>query len=84
MPIYTFDRDTPKQSTCNNACAEQWPHLLATPHVEPMGAWTMISLEDGAAQWAYKGKPPYTFPLMPPRSRKGLQGGIRHLLRVDK
>ncbi len=58
MTLYTFARDTPQQSNCNDNCAVQWPPVAAdgTP---PGDAWTTITRMDGSKQWAYRGMPLY-------------------------
>jgi len=62
MTLYTFDYDTtPGQSACADACLVQWPALAARADAKPVGDWTAISRGDGIKQWAYKGKPLYTF-----------------------
>src|SRR5687767_10728592 len=57
MPIYTFDNDGPGVSNCYDACAERWPPVMATPHMKPVGDFTLVLRKDGMAQWAWKGKP---------------------------
>jgi predicted lipoprotein with Yx(FWY)xxD motif len=60
MTLYTFDRDTaPGKSVCNGPCATNWPPLLAASGAEASSDWTVITRDDGARQWAYKGKPVY-------------------------
>jgi predicted lipoprotein with Yx(FWY)xxD motif len=60
MTLYNFDRDTvPGKSACNGLCAQNWPPLAATAEAKPMGAWTVVTRDDGSNQWAYKGKPLY-------------------------
>ena len=62
MTLYTFDRDTaPGKSACNGPCAQNWPPLAAKPAAMPMGDWTVVTRDDGSKQWAYKGKPLYTW-----------------------
>jgi len=62
MPLYTFARDTtPGKSACNGPCVAAWPPLLATGTDKDMGDWTVITRDDGAKQWAYKGQPLYTY-----------------------
>lgn len=41
------------------SCAEEWPPVLAAPNAEPLGSWSIILRDDGAAQWAYEGYPLY-------------------------
>jgi predicted lipoprotein with Yx(FWY)xxD motif len=61
-PLYTFARDiTPGKSACNGGCAASWPALAATSTDKDAGDWTVVTRDDGAKQWAYKGKPLYTF-----------------------
>lgn len=63
MTLYTFDKDTAGSgaSVCNGPCAMTWPPLTASSDAKPMGDWTIITREGGPKQWAYKGKPLYTF-----------------------
>ncbi|MBI1358792.1 MAG: hypothetical protein GC155_00745 [Alphaproteobacteria bacterium] len=60
-PLYTFAKDTmPGMSMCSGKCAAAWPPLAAAADAKNDGDWTVIAREDGK-QWAYKGKPLYTF-----------------------
>jgi predicted lipoprotein with Yx(FWY)xxD motif len=62
MTLYTTAADTlTGKSTCNAQCATNWPPLTAAADATPMGDWTIITRDDGTKQWAYKGKPLYTF-----------------------
>lgn len=62
MTLYTFDRDaTPGKSACNGPCATNWPPLMAAANDMNSGDWTVITRDDGGKQWAYKGKPLYTW-----------------------
>lgn len=58
MTLYTYLKDTPRESNCNDACAKQWPPLAATG-TPPSELWTVITRMDGSKQWAYRGKPLY-------------------------
>jgi predicted lipoprotein with Yx(FWY)xxD motif len=60
MTLYSFDKDSGGKSACNGPCATNWPPLAATSGTA-MGAWSMITRDDGSKQWAYKGKPLYVF-----------------------
>ena len=42
-----------------NSCATQWPPLAATATDKPTGDYTIVTRDDGAKQWAYKGRPLY-------------------------
>lgn len=61
MTLYTFDKDQADsgKSVCNGPCATNWPPLAAAGDAKASGAYTIITRDDGAKQWAYKGKPLY-------------------------
>lgn len=61
MTLYVFDRDSAGKSACNGPCASSWPPATAPADAKPSGDWTIITRDDGAKQWAYKGKPVYTW-----------------------
>ncbi|MEK1910497.1 hypothetical protein [Pseudomonas chlororaphis] len=61
MTLYTFAKDTGGKSMCNDKCAANWPPLMAASGDKAMGEWTVIKRDDGSMQWAYDGKPLYTF-----------------------
>jgi predicted lipoprotein with Yx(FWY)xxD motif len=61
MTLYTYSKDETDKSMCNGRCAMNWPPLMAAANAKSEGDWTVITREDGAKQWAYKGKPLYTF-----------------------
>ena len=63
MTLYVFDKDTAGsgKSACNGPCAKNWPPLAATDADKAEGDWTIITRDDGAKQWAYKGKPVYAW-----------------------
>lgn len=61
MTLYTFDKDAGGKSACNGPCAANWPPLMAGGDAKASGAWTVITRDDGGKQWAYKGKPLYTW-----------------------
>jgi predicted lipoprotein with Yx(FWY)xxD motif len=58
MTLYTYLKDTPTESNCNDACAAQWPPVAASG-APPGEAWTAVTRRDGSMQWAYRGKPLY-------------------------
>lgn len=64
MTLYTFDRDVAGsgKSVCNGDCAIKWPAVMATDTDKPVGDFTVITRDNGKKQWAYKGKPVYTWP----------------------
>lgn len=61
MTLYASDKDMKGMSMCNGQCAMNWPALAADADAKPMGDWTVVTRDDGSKQWAYKGKPLYTF-----------------------
>lgn len=61
MTLYTFDKDSGGKSACNGPCATNWPVLKAAASDKPGEGYTVITRDDGSKQWAYKGKPLYTF-----------------------
>jgi predicted lipoprotein with Yx(FWY)xxD motif len=64
MTLYTFDRDPAGggKSVCNGDCAVKWPPLMAGASDQSSGDYSVIARDNGAKQWAYKGKPLYTWP----------------------
>ncbi|MDB5800999.1 MAG: hypothetical protein JWL63_1938 [Rhodocyclales bacterium] len=62
MTLYTFDKDAaPGKSVCNGQCATNWPPLMVTEGATASGDWSVVTRDDGKKQWAYKGKPLYTW-----------------------
>ena len=63
MTLYTFDRDVggSGKSVCNGPCAANWPPFRATADTPPNAAWQIITRDDGSKQWAFEGKPLYTW-----------------------
>jgi predicted lipoprotein with Yx(FWY)xxD motif len=61
MTLYTFDRDAAGKSNCNGTCAQNWPPLMAAADAKASGDWSLVKRDDGSMQWAYKGKPLYTW-----------------------
>jgi len=61
MTLYTFDKDTGGKSVCTGECAKNWPPLAAKEGDKAEGKWSIVKRDDGTMQWAYDGKPLYTF-----------------------
>ena len=61
MTLYTFDKDTAGKSTCNGPCATNWPPLMVPAGAKADGDWSVVARDDGGKQWAFKGKPLYTW-----------------------
>ncbi|WP_130903516.1 MULTISPECIES: hypothetical protein [unclassified Pseudomonas] len=61
MTLYTFDKDSGGKSMCNDECAKNWPPMMAPAGATAEGKWSVIKRDDGKMQYAYDGKPLYTF-----------------------
>ncbi|WP_044873253.1 hypothetical protein [Pseudomonas sp. LFM046] len=61
MTLYTYDKDSDGKSACNGQCAQNWPPLMAEAGAKGDDEWSVIKRDDGSMQWAYDGKPLYTF-----------------------
>ena len=61
MTLYIFDKDEKGKSNCSGECAAAWPPLMADATSKASGEWTIVERADGSKQWAYEGKPVYTF-----------------------
>jgi predicted lipoprotein with Yx(FWY)xxD motif len=61
MTLYTFDRDAGGKSACNGPCATNWPPLMVADGAQGSGDYSIITRDDGKKQWAYKGRPLYTW-----------------------
>ena len=61
MTLYTFDRDAAGsgKSVCNGPCATNWPPFAADAGAAASGDWSVVTRDDGARQWAFRGKPVY-------------------------
>lgn len=61
MTLYSNDKDAVGKSNCNGPCATNWPPLAASADADEGDDWTTIQRDDGSWQWAYYGRPLYTF-----------------------
>ena len=63
MALYTFDKDKPEVSNCNDSCATTWPPHTAgsPPQSSKLPNVTTIKRADGSLQYAYKGMPLYLY-----------------------
>ena len=61
MTVYTFDKDQLGQSTCYGDCPMKWPQVTADAYAQEQDRMTLITRADGQRQWAYDGKPLYTY-----------------------
>jgi predicted lipoprotein with Yx(FWY)xxD motif len=62
MTLYTYDQDvTPNVSTCTGDCAKTFVPMAAAKDAKAGDKWSVLNRADGIKQWAYKGKPLYTY-----------------------
>ncbi len=63
MTLYTFDKDAAGagKSSCNGPCAALWPPAMVAAAAKAEGDYSVVVRDDGTKQWAYKGKPVYTY-----------------------
>jgi predicted lipoprotein with Yx(FWY)xxD motif len=61
LTIYAFAHDKAGHSECTGECEKTWPPVTAPADAHRVGDWTAIARGDLARQWAYKGKPVYTY-----------------------
>src|SRR5690349_380663 len=63
MTLYTFAKDGPNKSACKDQCEYNWPPLLSGIGGDTTGPvhFSVMTRDDGRKQWAYKGKPLYTW-----------------------
>lgn len=65
--VYSYDKDTPDESMCQDACTRNREPILAPQLAQPPegGAWSLVERAPGVTQWAFRGKPLYTYALDP-------------------
>jgi predicted lipoprotein with Yx(FWY)xxD motif len=62
MSLYFYAQDTqPGKSACVADCAKNWPPLRAPAAAVGGGDWSLIERADGAPQWAWRGRPLYSY-----------------------
>jgi predicted lipoprotein with Yx(FWY)xxD motif len=61
MTIYTYKEDPDGQSVCYGRCARAWPPVVADANAQPTGKLSVVNRKDGVRQWAYDGRPLYTW-----------------------
>ena len=59
--LYTSTLDPIGKSVCEGACLKTWRPLLGGAVSQPRGDWTLITRSDKTRQWAFQGKPLYTY-----------------------
>jgi predicted lipoprotein with Yx(FWY)xxD motif len=61
MTLYTFDKDVPNKSNCNDGCLKAWPALVANNEVKIAAPYSVVVRDDGVKQVALSGKPLYYY-----------------------
>jgi predicted lipoprotein with Yx(FWY)xxD motif len=63
LTLYTFEGDArdDQQACLGESCGNHWKPLFASELIHGVGDFSLVSRSDGRRQWAYKGKPLYTF-----------------------
>lgn len=84
---YVSDKDEPGKSNCTGECEALWPPVIAQEGAKPVGDWSLVKRPDGRNQWAFRGKPFYTFAKEGPPSSFALAnghgvGGTWHILEI--
>jgi len=59
--LYTFSKDAAGKSNCNGGCATAWPPFVVGNPALAGGEFSIVTRDDGAKQWAFKGQPLYFF-----------------------
>tara|TARA_R110000868_G_scaffold77820_2_gene222574 strand:+ start:822 stop:2174 length:1353 start_codon:yes stop_codon:yes gene_type:complete len=59
--LFVYSADEVGVSRCTAECAQEFPPLVATEDSKPDGDWSLVQRPDGARQWAYQGRPLYTW-----------------------
>lgn len=59
--VYSSDADEHNKSNCYGKCLNDWNPVLAPQTAKPKGDWSVVERSPGIKQWAYRGKPLYTY-----------------------
>lgn len=59
--VYASERDGADQSSCDAECALTWEPVPAPALAESQGEWTIVERAPGVRQWAFRGRPLYTY-----------------------
>lgn len=61
MTLYTYSKDPTGVSECFGRCARKWPPAAVTAAPPPGSDLTIIDRKDGTRQYAWRGRPLYTW-----------------------
>jgi len=59
--VYVSDADEPGKSNCTGKCLSDWDPVVAPQTAKAKGEWSVVERSPGIKQWAYRGKPLYTY-----------------------
>lgn len=59
--LLVYDKDDSANARCVAECAAEFPPLLASVGAQAVGDWSLLRRPDGGQQWAYQGRPLYTW-----------------------
>jgi len=63
--VYSYDGDLTNEVVCEGRCAEDWEPVVAPGLARAEGDWSIVGRAAGVRQWAFRGKPLYTYTLGP-------------------
>ncbi len=59
--VYAWDGDEPNKSNCLTECLKEWTPVIAPSIAVSRGEWTVVKQPSGVKQWAFNGRPLYTY-----------------------
>jgi predicted lipoprotein with Yx(FWY)xxD motif len=59
--LFSYNADDAQNARCVDQCAREFPPLVAPRGARAFGDWNLVRRSDGRQQWAYQGKPLYTW-----------------------
>lgn len=59
LTLYTYERDPPGVSACDDECAQSWPPVMAADARFSHPDWVVLARSDGVRQWVWRGRPLY-------------------------
>jgi predicted lipoprotein with Yx(FWY)xxD motif len=61
--VYAFEADRSDASMCDRECTRTWKPVAAPALARATGEWSTLDRSPGVRQWAFRGKPLYTYVL---------------------
>jgi predicted lipoprotein with Yx(FWY)xxD motif len=75
--VYVWDGDEPGRSNCDTACLKHWTPVPAPEIAMDRGDWSVVRQDSGFRQWAFRGRPLYTYN-NDPGARSFVGGDVPH------